>query len=312
MLELVQLGLLGRGGGLGAREGGPEIRDLLVAHRELGLAGGHRLLEVAEASRRCLLALPGGVELLPEARERAALRVHLPAALVHTLAEPIEVALGAVQLRLLGVQLPLEPAHLGAEPLDLCCAGGRDDTEGQVGEPRRLAVPAEGLTRVLGNAEPLLVELTEVDGRARVAAVGGAPVPGGGGLVVGRHPQSLLEDLPDIGLRRGVAALGEGQPHLEGGGVVGAVEGDVLAAPDLTVTGRGLDRLPRRHVRDLATEPPDLAGQKAIHREEISGAPSTLRRLCGGRSGAFSARSARHQQKGHRTQRKHCGETGPE
>src|SRR6266542_1067975 len=89
--------------------------------------------------------------------------------------------------------------------------------------------------------------------------------------VVRRDTQTLLVDLPHVGLGGGITLGGKRQPHLESAGIIGAVDLDVFTAADLTVSRRGLEGATSRQELRLTAEAPDLAGQQAIHYEELVG-----------------------------------------
>src|SRR5690606_1420590 len=124
-----------------------------------------------------------------------------------------------IDLKLTLLDLPLE---LLAQ-IRLLLGRGRLEDQAVLRQSPRPTVPVERFEPVLRHAEPLLVRRAEVELRARVALLRGAPIPLDGRLVVRFAAEAALVDFADDGLRLRIAALRSLHPHVQRGAVVRAV-----------------------------------------------------------------------------------------
>jgi len=160
-----------------------------------------------------------------------------------------------------------------------------------------LAIPSQRLDRVLLYAQSLFEQKTIVELRPRVSLFGGLAIPVRGLGVIRRCTQAFVIDLAHIGLRGLVPGLGERQPDLEGGGVIAAVVGHVLAAADGAIDPRGLDRLAWSHEGHHLSEPADLAREQTIDDQKVIGVACRRGRSArGGRRALLDAFRARLEQ----------------
>ncbi|OQC34953.1 MAG: hypothetical protein BWX64_02677 [Acidobacteria bacterium ADurb.Bin051] len=177
------------------------------------------------------------------------------------------------------------PGELFAQGVDLAL-GVEVDLAVEAGRP---TVPGERDRRVRGDPEPLLVERAEVPLPAPAPRLGRLPVPGGGQREVGRPPHPLLVDLADVVHRLGVPRFGLRLPGLERPGVVLQILAPFAAPHPALVNARphhlagGLDLV-------VPAEAPHLAGEEAVHDEQILRMPHLSRRGCGGRRRHHAAR----------------------
>ena len=176
---------------------------------------------------------------------------------------------GTVQL----LAQPLEFGFLGRQGLLV-------DQDG-VGQLGGLAIPVERLFRVLGHAQPFFVQKAQVDLGLGQPLLGGAAEPLGGLGVVGRSAHATLVDLADAVLGFGVALFGRRQPEPERRLIGGPIVEHIFATADLAIEAGGLDRAPGRQIGQAAAEFADLAGEQAVHHQQIVGIGGGRRQLVG-------------------------------
>ena len=140
-------------------------------------------------------------------------------------------------------------------------------------------VPIHRCGQVTLDTQTTLVQIAEVNLRARVALGRGFVVPVTCQCVVGDDAEALFVNFTDIDHRIRVAFFRFWQPDLQCSGVVGAIVGDVLTAADFAIGAGGFDGAARREVSEPLSQFTNLGRQHTVDYHELVGIAQLCRRV---------------------------------